>query len=101
MTINFYLKNTDIIAAIPKTIIKIPAILLIHHSCFNLNFFLNRSTKNVSDDHQTIAPEKTPTTTNIELNELLSFETIPIPANAATKRNTAKGFDKVRNNMEK
>lgn len=88
-------------AATPKTIINIPAILLIHHSCFNLNFFLNKSTKKVSEAHQSKAPKNTPAMINDDLMELSFDVTRPIPANAATKRKIAKGFESVKKSTEK
>lgn len=88
-------------AAIPKTIIITPAILLIHQSCFNLNFFLNKSTKKVREVHHKVAPKKTPAIIKDDFIELSFDVTSPIPANAATKRKTASGFERVKKSTER
>lgn len=88
--------NTLNIAATPKTIIAKPAILLIHHNCFSLNFLRKIFIKKVNINHQIIAPPKTPATISHDFIALSSAETIPIPANAATNKNTAKGLERVK-----
>ena len=52
-------------AATPNIMIIIPAILLIHHNCFSLNFFLNKSIRKVRVDHHNMATIKTPKITLI------------------------------------
>ena len=66
------LKKIENITTTPNTIITSPAILLIHHNCFNLNFFLTKFIKKVKANHQIIAPIKTPKIINDDLKELFN-----------------------------
>ena len=88
-------------AKTPKAVIRTPAILLIHHNCFSLNFFRNKLTNEINMTHHNRAPKNTPETTNKVDKIGDSTETISILANAATNKNTATGFDRVNKNTEK
>jgi hypothetical protein len=87
-------------ASIPKSVIIIPEIRLIHRSHCGVIFFLNTLIPLVRIIHQRVEPENTPSTTAVAERTLLLALPTPIPAKMAAKERIVSGLVSVSKKVE-
>ena len=88
-------------AAIPRKNIITPDTLFSNQILFNLNLCRNIFTKVVKINHQLEVPTNTPATTNPTKKKFIGPLARFTPANIATKKNIAMGFETVRKKTDK